>query len=227
MVDTNEACKPSQHWILLVGLGSLVWAWLKTVCLIMILGLENNNSFPTLKSLPTAARLPVIFQSKLLSTRQCKNLSQLLFTLGVHYEAIPLPECNLHGLGYVHRLNGLARCETMLSIDNPERAVLDFVPRSWLSIALGHYAQCLPCRSVWHVQEVVPHLFHASFLVGANCPVNWCDVKLVSLRLTTMSQELPCTFYWRLPRRITSSQQSWSQTRTRPLKSCRPMQSSF
>ena len=29
MVDTNEACKPFQRWILLVGLGSLVWAWLK------------------------------------------------------------------------------------------------------------------------------------------------------------------------------------------------------
>ena len=35
-----------------------------------ILGLENNNCFSTLKSLPAAARLPVIFQSKLLSTRQ-------------------------------------------------------------------------------------------------------------------------------------------------------------
>ena len=43
VVDTNEACKPSQRWILLVGLGSLVWAQLKTVCLIMILVLENNN----------------------------------------------------------------------------------------------------------------------------------------------------------------------------------------
>ena len=70
MVDTNEAYKPSQCWILLVGLGSLVWARLKTVYLTTILGLENNNSFPTLKSLPAAARLPVIFQSKLLSTRQ-------------------------------------------------------------------------------------------------------------------------------------------------------------
>ena len=70
MVDTNEAYKPSQRWILLVGLGSLVWARLKTVYLTTILGLENNNSFPTLKSLPAAARLPVISQSKLLSTRQ-------------------------------------------------------------------------------------------------------------------------------------------------------------
>ena len=67
MVDTNEAYKPSQRWILLVGLGSLVWARLKTVYLTTILGLENNNSFPTLKSLPAAARLPVISQSKLLS----------------------------------------------------------------------------------------------------------------------------------------------------------------
>ena len=32
MVDTNEGCKPFQRWILLVGLGSLVWIWLKTVC---------------------------------------------------------------------------------------------------------------------------------------------------------------------------------------------------
>ena len=70
MVDTNEAYKPSQRWILLVGLGSLVWARLKTVYLTTILGLENNNSFPTLKSLPAAARLPVISQSKLFSTRQ-------------------------------------------------------------------------------------------------------------------------------------------------------------
>ena len=70
MVDTNEAYKPSQRWILLVGLGSLVWARLKTVCLTTILGLENNNCFPTLESLPAAARLPVISQSKLLSTRQ-------------------------------------------------------------------------------------------------------------------------------------------------------------
>ena len=43
VVDTNEACKPSQRWILLVGLGSLVWAQLKTICLITILDLENNN----------------------------------------------------------------------------------------------------------------------------------------------------------------------------------------
>ena len=70
MVDTNEAYKPSQCWILLVGLGSLVWARLKTVCLITILGLENNNCFPTLKSLPAVARLPVISQSKFLSTGQ-------------------------------------------------------------------------------------------------------------------------------------------------------------
>ena len=70
MVDTNEAYKPSQRWILLIGLGSLVWARLKTVCLTTILGLENNNCFPTLKSLPAVARLLVIFQSKLLSTRQ-------------------------------------------------------------------------------------------------------------------------------------------------------------
>ena len=69
MVDTNEAYKPSQRWILPVGLGSLVWARLKTVYLTTILGLKNNNSFPTLKSLPAAARLPVISQSKLLSTR--------------------------------------------------------------------------------------------------------------------------------------------------------------
>ena len=47
-----------------------MWAWLKTVCLTTILGLENNNCFPTLKSLPTAAKLPVISQNKLLSTRQ-------------------------------------------------------------------------------------------------------------------------------------------------------------
>ena len=70
MVDTNEAYKPSQRWILLVGLGSLVWARLKTVCLTTILDLENNNCFPTLKSLSAAAKLPVISQSKLLSTRQ-------------------------------------------------------------------------------------------------------------------------------------------------------------
>ena len=69
MVDTNEAYKPSQRWILLVGLGSLVWARLKTVYLTTILGLENNNCFPTLESLPAAARLPVFSQSKLLSTR--------------------------------------------------------------------------------------------------------------------------------------------------------------
>ena len=69
MIDTNEAYKPSQRWILLVGLGSLVWVRLKTVCLTTILGLENNNYFPTLKSLPAAAKLPVISQSKLLSTR--------------------------------------------------------------------------------------------------------------------------------------------------------------
>ena len=74
MVDTNEAYKPSQRWILLVGLGTLVWARLKTVYLTMILDLENNNSFPTLKSLPTAARLSVISQSKLLSIRQlCRS----------------------------------------------------------------------------------------------------------------------------------------------------------
>ena len=44
---------------------------------------------------------------------------------------------------------------------------------------------------------------------------------------STMSQELPCAFYWRLPGRITSLQQRRSRTRISPLKSCRPMQSSF
>ena len=75
MVDTNEACKLFQRWILLVGLGSLVWAQLKIVCLITILGLENNNCFPTLKSLPVAARLPVISQSKLLIARLRPNFT--------------------------------------------------------------------------------------------------------------------------------------------------------
>ena len=78
MVDTNKAYKPSQRWILLVGLGSLVWARLKTVCLTTILGLENNKCFPTLKSLPAVARLPVISQSRLLSTRQRAKTIQAL-----------------------------------------------------------------------------------------------------------------------------------------------------
>ena len=47
-----------------------MWARLKTVCLTTILGLENNSCFSILESLPAAARLPVISQSKLLSTRQ-------------------------------------------------------------------------------------------------------------------------------------------------------------
>ena len=38
MVDINEACKPSQRWILLIGLGSLVWTRLKTVCFVYDLG---------------------------------------------------------------------------------------------------------------------------------------------------------------------------------------------
>ena len=83
MVDTNEAYKPSQHWILLVGLGSLVWARLKMVCLITILGLENNNWFSTLKSLSAAAKLPVISQSKLLSTRHRVNFTVLKIGRGM------------------------------------------------------------------------------------------------------------------------------------------------
>ena len=58
-----------------------MWARLKTVCLTTILGLENNNCFPTLESLPAAARLPVIFQSKLLSTRHRKALDKLNLSL--------------------------------------------------------------------------------------------------------------------------------------------------
>ena len=40
MMDTNEAYKPSQRWILLVGLGSLVWTQLKTVYSDYDLGFE-------------------------------------------------------------------------------------------------------------------------------------------------------------------------------------------
>ena len=40
MVDTNKACKLSLRWILLVGLGSLVWTRLKTVCFVYDLGFE-------------------------------------------------------------------------------------------------------------------------------------------------------------------------------------------
>ena len=55
-----------------------MWARLKTVCLTTIFGLENDNCFPTLKSLPAAARLSVIFQSKLFSTRQCAAVAMMI-----------------------------------------------------------------------------------------------------------------------------------------------------
>ena len=38
VVDINEACKPFQQWILLVGLRFLVWIQLKTVCFVYDLG---------------------------------------------------------------------------------------------------------------------------------------------------------------------------------------------
>ena len=38
MVNTNEVYKPSQHWILLIGLGSLVWIRLKKICYVYDLG---------------------------------------------------------------------------------------------------------------------------------------------------------------------------------------------
>ena len=38
MVNTNEACKPSEHWILLVGFGYLVWIWLKIIYFVYNLG---------------------------------------------------------------------------------------------------------------------------------------------------------------------------------------------
>ena len=114
------------------------------------------------------------------------NLSQLLFTLGVHYDSIPLLERSLYSLRYIHRLHELTRGNIMLPIYNPEPAVFDFVLGSWPLVGLGHYAHCLPCRLVWHVQEVVQHLLHASFLVGANHLINWCEVKLVDGQLTLL-----------------------------------------
>ena len=51
MVNTKGACKPSQCWILLVGLGFLVWTWLKTICFVYDLGfgvqqlISNSQSF--------------------------------------------------------------------------------------------------------------------------------------------------------------------------------------
>ena len=38
MAHTNKAYKPSQYWILLVGLGSLVWRRLKRVCFVYDFG---------------------------------------------------------------------------------------------------------------------------------------------------------------------------------------------
>ena len=46
MIDTNEACKPSQRWILLVGLGSLLWTRLKTVCSDYYLGFGVQQLIP-------------------------------------------------------------------------------------------------------------------------------------------------------------------------------------
>ena len=58
MVDTNKACKPSQRWILLVGLGSLVWTWLKTVCFDYDLGFGKQQLIPNSQIITNSSQIP-------------------------------------------------------------------------------------------------------------------------------------------------------------------------
>ena len=58
MVDTNEACKPSQRWILLIGLGSLVWTRLKTICFDYDLNFGVQQLIPNSQVIISSSQTP-------------------------------------------------------------------------------------------------------------------------------------------------------------------------
>ena len=58
MVHTNKACKPSQRWILLVNLGSLVWTRLKTVCFDYDLEFVVQQLIPNSQVITSSSQTP-------------------------------------------------------------------------------------------------------------------------------------------------------------------------
>ena len=60
-MDTNEACKPSQYWILLVGHGSLVWTRLKMVCFYYDLGFRAQQLIPNSQVIINSSLTPCDF----------------------------------------------------------------------------------------------------------------------------------------------------------------------
>ena len=66
MVDTNKACKPSHCWILLVGLGSLVWTWLKTICFYYDLGFGEQQLISNSQVITSSSQTPHDFPKQIL-----------------------------------------------------------------------------------------------------------------------------------------------------------------
>ena len=115
-----------------------------------------------------------------------RDLTQLLLTLGPHNEVVLRLEELPGALGDVHVLHGLACLHTMLPVDDPEVSVLDVAEGSRLFLHLRHYAKCLPCCLVGHVDEVVPQFLHAMLLIRSNRPIFWSTFQLVNVHLVLL-----------------------------------------
>ena len=60
VVDTNEAYKPSQHWIL-VGFGFFLWTWLKMICFVYDLGIGIQLLIPNSQVITNSNQTPCDF----------------------------------------------------------------------------------------------------------------------------------------------------------------------
>ena len=116
-----------------------------------------------------------------------RDFTQLLLTLGPHNEAVPRLEELPGALGDVHVLHGLACLHTMLPVDDPDVYILDVAKGSRLFLRLRHYAECLPCCPIGHVDEVVPQFLDAMLLICSNRPIFWSTFQLVNVHLVLLS----------------------------------------
>ena len=126
------------------------------------------------------------------------NLPQLLFALRPNNERVPGLESSLHRVGNVHTLDGLDGCDTMLPVYYPEPPFFNLIPRDRPLRRLWHDANCLLGTSVRHVEKVVPHLLHPSFLVRSDRLVKGSKVKLVNPHLPLLvdiEDEAPLAFH--------------------------------
>ena len=111
-----------------------------------------------------------------------RDLLVLFFILIPNDEVVPPLKVMAGSFGNVHALYGLACLHGMMSIDNPELAILNIFPQRRALGCLEHDTKCLTCGLVEHVNAVVSRLLHNMF-VRADSPFEVSSFHLLNVDL--------------------------------------------